>query len=261
MVTILVVARSGLDGPQVKPLDRNRDALGVGEIPLRDRPEDRLLVDDVIPNHIQWLVVSAVEGGGEADSFGRPADRPQAPHDIDCGVRGGAVRFIVQHDISRQKLFDPPRATDGLDRADAYVRRDHVLRRLDDADEHERVSLLELVDGLLDELVTVNDHRHALPALDRPAGDLREDHRLAGAGRQGHGRVLRRVVGPVLLNRLDTLELIWPELHFPLLTKNRATTLIVAYSHALALFMAGPFGIGSVWWISLYSSKDGLSSN
>src|SRR5699024_6466800 len=142
-----------------------------------------------------------------------------------------------------------------------YVRRDHVLRRLDDADEHEGVGLLELVDGLLDELVTVNDHRHALPALDRPAGDLRGDHRLAGAGRQGHGRVLRRVVGPVLLNRLDTLELIWPELHFPLLTKNRATTLIVAYSHALALFMAGPFGIGSVWWISLYSSKDGLSSN
>src|SRR5699024_2323224 len=145
-------------------------------------------------------------------------------------------------------------------RADAYVRRDHVLRRLDDADEHEGVGLLELVDGRLDELVTVNDHRHALPALDRPAGDLREEHRLAGAGRQGHGRVPRRVVGPVLLNRLDTLELIWPELHFPLLTKNRATTLIVAYSHALALFMAGPFGIGSVWWISLYSSKDKESS-
>src|SRR5699024_9794600 len=174
---------------------------------------------------------------------------------------GGAVCLIVQDNVAGQELLDPAGAAEGLDRADAYVRRDHVLRRLDDADEHEGVGLLELVDGLLDELVTVNDHRHALPALDRPAGDLREDHRLAGAGRQGHGRVLRRVVGPVLLNRLDTLELIWPELHFPLLTKNRATTLIVAYSHALALFMAGPFGIGSVWRISLYSSTDGLSSN
>src|SRR5699024_2188073 len=129
---------------------------------------------------------------------------------------------------------------------------------VDDADELEGVGLLELVDGLLDELVTVNDHRHALPALDRPAGDLREDHRLAGAGRQGHGRVLRRVVGPVLLNRLDTLELIWPELHFPLLTKNRATTLIVAYSHALALFMAGPFGRSGLVRATLLVERQGV---
>src|SRR5699024_6536935 len=151
-----------LDGPQVQTLDRDRDALGVGQVTFRDGPEDRLLVDDVIPNHIQWLVVSAVEGGGEADGFGRPADRPQAPHDIDCGVRGGAVCLIVHDNVAGQELLDPAGAAEGLDRADAHAGRDHVLRRLDDPDDHQRVSLLERADGRLDELVTTDNHSYAL---------------------------------------------------------------------------------------------------
>ena len=212
-VAVLVVPARGLDAGQVEPLDGDRDALGVREIALSDSPEDRLLVDDVIPDHVQRLVVGAVERRREADSFGRPAYRPQAPHDIDCGVRGGTVSFIVDHHVTRHQLFDAAGPAKRLDRAHRHIGRDHVLRGLDDADEHHRVGFLELVDGLLNEFVTVDDDGHALAALHGTTGDLREDHRLAGSGGQGHGGVLEGVVRPILLNCLDALDLVWPELH------------------------------------------------
>src|SRR5699024_2339100 len=170
------------------------------------------------------------------------ADRPQAPHDIDCGVRGGAVCLIIDDDVAGQKLLDPAGPAKRLDRADAHVGRDHVLRRLVDADKHVRVCLLELVDGLLDELVTIDNNSYALTSGDSPAGNLGEDHRLAGAGWKRDRRVFGRIVFPVLLDRLDTLELVRPQLHLLLLARNRATTLIEAYSHAFALFMVDPFG-------------------
>src|SRR5699024_3888465 len=118
--------------------------------------------------------------------------------------------------------------------------------------------LLELVDGLLDELVTVNDHRHALPALDRTAGNLGEDHRLAGAGWKRDRRVFGRIVFPVLLDRLDTLELVRPQLRLLLLARNRATILIVANSHAFALFMVDPFGRSGLVKATLLVERQGV---
>src|SRR5699024_11136139 len=110
------------------------------------------------------------------------------------------------------------------------------------ADEHERVSLLELVDGLLDELVTIDNHSYALTSGDSPAGNLGEDHRLAGAGWKRDRRGFGRIVFPVLLDRLDTLELVRPQLHLLLLARNRATILLVANSHTFALLMVDPCG-------------------
>ena len=47
-----------------------------------------------------------------------------------------------------------------------------------------------------------------IAALDGPTRDLGEDHRLPGAGGQGHRGVLRRVLSPVPLHRVDTFDLV-----------------------------------------------------